>query len=122
MLIDSERLKTYFSWWSDEPNKELFCEIIDRQPEAVVRCKHCIYADKPVCKNGEPWVYSCSENGCCAVKPDDYCSRGDRGYCVDCKHSRTIEQNEWLDTKCVLNPENKRSVSLTDFCDKWEAR
>ena len=117
MLIDSEQLKTYFSWWSDEPNKELFCEIIDRQPEAVVRCKNCVN-----------WINESQEctffSGSCSYlsSPNDYCSNGVRRICLTCKHQRTIEQNEWLDTKCVRDPENKRSVSLTDYCDKWEAR
>lgn len=123
MLIDSEQLKLYFSWWSDEPNKELFCEIIDRQPEAVVRCKSCRFFRKTFKPEYGEERYTCGNiDAMLNPDPDDFCSRSSRRSCLDCKHQRTIEQNEWLDTKCVRDPENKRSVSLTDYCDKWEAR
>lgn len=45
MLIDSKKLKEYYSWWSDNENKELFDDIIDRQPEAVVYCADCKYCN-----------------------------------------------------------------------------
>lgn len=45
MLIDSTKLKEYYSWWSDNENKKLFDDIIDRQPEAVVHCINCKYCN-----------------------------------------------------------------------------
>ena len=45
MLIDSNKLKEYYSWWSDNENKKLFDDIIDRQPEAVVYCADCKYCN-----------------------------------------------------------------------------
>ena len=45
MLIDSNKLKEHYSWWSDEENKKLFDDIIDRQPEAVVYCADCKYCN-----------------------------------------------------------------------------
>lgn len=45
MLIDSKKLKEYYSWWSDNENKKLFDDIIDRQPEAVVYCADCKYCN-----------------------------------------------------------------------------
>lgn len=45
MLIDSNKLKEHYSWWSDNENKKLFDDIIDRQPEAVVYCADCKYCN-----------------------------------------------------------------------------
>ena len=78
MLIDSNKLKEYYSWWSDEPNKKLFDDIIDRQPEAVVRCMDCKHWDKE-----DSYCDFFSGSGAYWSDPDDYCSCGERRTNVD---------------------------------------
>lgn len=57
---------------------------IDNQPTAdaveVVRCKDCKYYEDGECQNGELPVsdYSDLSNAWLLVKPDDYCSYGER--------------------------------------------
>ncbi len=43
-LIDADKLKEHYAWWDNE-DKKIFDTIIDLQPEAVVRCKDCIYRE-----------------------------------------------------------------------------
>ena len=80
MLIDSNKLKEYYSWWSDEPNKKLFDDIIDRQPEAVVHCMDCKYCN--VVEENEWLDARCTWYREKAIRPPveltHFCRRGER--------------------------------------------
>lgn len=118
MLIDSNKLKEYYSWWSDNEYKKLFDDIIDRQPEA-----------------GEKAVADWCRRRSCAIITNELFNylKADMGkvrkdkdivYCMDCKYCNVVEENEWLDVTCTWYRDKsiRPPVELTHFCRRGERR
>ena len=86
-LIDAEKLKHHYSWWGqDDPNKEIFDEIIHRQPtvdaEIVKHGKWISGTDTSPCM---PETDVCSECGYRTVYGYNY------KYCPNCGAKMDLE-------------------------------
>lgn len=89
-LIDAEKLKHHYAWWGqDYPIKEIFDEIIHRQPtvdaEIVKHGKWISGAEDFTCRN---YKYECS---CCECYFNLSDGDGDYYYCPNCGAKMDLE-------------------------------
>lgn len=79
-LIDAEKLKHHYAWWGqDDPNKEIFDEIIHRQPTVdaeIIRHGRWIKLYVPNADAHERIKYKCSLCERYEDEEEPYCNCG----------------------------------------------